>query len=351
MYDTLSLPAIARQRDAKIDALLAGASPICFWYAMCPPEGMVEEHGRRLHALGFDNYPLARIPAIDALQPHLFFFERILGAEMEQVGDNGDFFHTWCRPLIHCPDDISRLTTSPDASPLWQAYEAAIAAYLEATLPEERLPVGFPGLSPLDIAAALCGAESLFLLLYEEPEAAERLLDTITTLIIAAFRRVRALGADPRNPYGFPGVYCNDLHLPSLSPAHVARLMLPCYTRLAVECGGLILSLLSADIDILRQALRMDGLIGCTFDKRLPLEAIAEVLGNKLFVVQHYVFHDEFDTPTFHNGSWCNPIVQCYSRELPDIYRAFAERHNLLITLDRPSLAEVCATRQALIAP
>ena len=40
----------------------------------------------RLHALGFANYPTASMPAMETLQPHLFFYERILGSrELRQV--------------------------------------------------------------------------------------------------------------------------------------------------------------------------------------------------------------------------------------------------------------------------
>ena len=348
MTTLTTLPAIARAQDEKIRAYLAGGKPQQFWYAHCPLDGTREEQFARLHALGFDNYPTAHIPAIDALHVYLFFFERLLGSELHYVDGPRDFFHTWCRPLIRHPEEVAQLTIALDDSPLWQAYAAGIGDYLRATPAAERLPVMFPGLSPLDMAANLCGAEQLFLLLYEAPDAAARLLDTIVTVQVEVYRRLWALGTRIVNPHGFPGVYANDLQLPSLSPAHIADLIVPRYARIAAACGGLVCCLLSSDARLLPTLLRMEGLIGCAFDKTLPLAEIKQYLDNKLFVIANYIYDDRFDAPTYHDGFYCNPIVQAYSRELTQVYHAFAATHSLLISIERPSLAEICADRQAL---
>ena len=345
----LTLPDIVHAQDARIRAFLDGSSLQQFWFANCPMHGTVEEHFGQLHALGFDNYPMAQIPAVDALNPYLFLFERMLGAELGAVdGSKGDFFHTWCTPCIQHPDDVFNLTATPERSLVWQAYEQAIANYLHETPAEERLPVMFPGISPLDTACNLCGAEPFFLLLYEEPEVAEQLLDTIVTLQIEVQRRLQSLGAHPVSPFGFPGVYCNDLHLPSLSPAHVAHFILPRYARIAAECGGLLLSLLCADTAILQAALGIAGVMGCAFHNSLPFTAIKQHLHSKLFIIPHYCYDDALDKPTCRGGIWWNPIVQSYSRELPAVYREFSGGHSLLISIERPSLAEVCTVRQAL---
>ena len=168
------LPAIAVQQDAKIRACLSGEGPMQFWYAQYPLEGGGVERYTRLHQLGFDNYPVAHIPNLDALQPSLFFFERILGGNLKVVdGREGNFFHTWCPPLLHDAEAVLRLSIDLDASPLWGQCEAAIRAYLQETSAENRLPVLFPGCSPLDMACNLYGTEDFFLLLYETPEAAD----------------------------------------------------------------------------------------------------------------------------------------------------------------------------------
>jgi len=388
---TPSLQDIVRERDAKIMACLAGKRPTHFCYAHCAMDGTHAERMQRLYALDFDNYPAAQIPGVDVLRPYMFFFERIVGAEVVCLdGNPGDFFHCWCRPLLvrkmskngdwlGCPprlvprsqdgeggsgnavvvDSNVDIRACPhfstsfvpavlESSPLLHDYEEAIRVYLRDTPKAERLPVVFPGLSPLDMACNLCGAESFFLLLYDEPAAAAHLLDTIATLMVEVYRRLQRLGARLVSPYGFPGVYINDLQLPYLSPAHIARFMLPCYSRIAEECGGLLLAFLTPDREVVQSALRMNGVMGYLFDRALPLSTIKAHLGEKLFLIPHYCFDDALDRPTFRNGVGWNPIVQSYSRELPQLYREFADTHNLLITIERPTLKEVCAVRQAL---
>jgi hypothetical protein len=244
--------------------------------------------------------------------------------------------------------EVFQLAITLNTSPLWTAFETAIEKYLRATTPDERLPVLFPGLSPLDMACNLCGAEQFFLMLYDAPAAAVHLLETIVTVQIAAFQRVAALGARPLTGYGFPGVYCNDLQLPYLSPEHIIHFVLPCYARLAAECGGVFFGLLSADLEVLQMAMRLEGLLGCLFDKSLPLNEIKKHLGRKFFLIPHYAYNEAVDRPTVCDGLYYNPIVQSYSRELPAVYRAFAGHHRLLISIERSSLVEVCAMRRVL---
>lgn len=349
MICSSALVGIARKQDAKIRAYLEGGGPVEFWYADCRMEGAEEERMCRLHALGFDNYPVAHIPAIDALSSHLFFFERVLGADITSThGNNGYLFDSWCQPFIDGPDAIFSMNARLDASPIWQVYEAAIAAYLHDTPKEDVLPLAFPGVCPLDIACNVCGPEAFFLLLYEEPEAAEHLLDAIVTLAAQARERIETLGVRVVSSYGFPGVYCNDLRLPSLSPSHVMRFVLPRYSRLAEECGGLVMALNSPDVDVLRSAMSINGLAGCLFDKTLSLSTIREYLGDKLFAIHNYCYDDALDRPTLRDGIWWNPIVQSYSRELEEVYREMDARTSMMVTIERPSLEEVCAVRQAL---
>jgi len=344
-----ALATIVSHQDAKIADCLAGGGPMLFWYAQCPLAGDQTAQSTRLHELGFDNYPVAYLPGLDAVQTYLFFFERILGVTLHGVeGGMGDFFRTWCPPLIHQPDEVWHLAIDLAASPTWYAYETVIRNYLRETPVAERLPIVFPGLSPLDMACNLCGTEQFFLLLYEAPDAADHLLGFLTDLLIEAYHRIAGLGARLVTAHGFPGVYCSDLQMPYISPPLLARLLLPRYARLAAACGGLCCAVLCADVDIMASILSIDGVIGCAFDKRLPLNDLAENLASKLFLLPHYCYHDTLDVPTVQDGIYCNPIVQSYSRELPALYQALAGRANLAISIERPSLAEVCAVREAL---
>lgn len=343
------LSSIVHHQNAKIAACLAGGGPVQFWFAQCPQMWGAPEHYPVLQQRGFDNYPVACIPAVDAVRTYLFFFERLLGAEVGAVdGQMGDFFHSWCVPLIREPEDVYRLSAELDKSPLWGQYMAAMQSYVEETPVAERLPVVFPGFSPLDMACNLCGAEDFLLMLYEEPEAADHLLGTITDLLVDAYLRVKCLDVRLVTSHGLPGVYCSDLQMPYVSPPLLMRFLLPRYARIATACGGLCLALLSPDEEILTAVLAMDRVLGCAFDKRLPLAAIKQRLGKKFFLLPNYIYEDDLDKPTFHNGAYCNPIVQSYSRELTMVFRELADRCNMLISIERFSLDEVCAVRDGL---
>ena len=110
MTGSATVPGIIRAQDARIRACLEGRSQAHFWYACCPMSGPAEASLQQFHALGFDNYPLAQIPAVDALRTYLFFFERILGAKVvSPAGHDGDFFQTWCQPWIRNTAQVSGL--------------------------------------------------------------------------------------------------------------------------------------------------------------------------------------------------------------------------------------------------
>jgi hypothetical protein len=213
---------------------------------------------------------------------------------------------------------------------------------------DERCPVELPGLCPLDTACNLCGAENFFSMVYEAPEAVDHLLDSLVKMLLGVHRRLARLEARPVAAYGFPGVYCNDLQLSFLSPAHIARFVLPCYQRMAASCGGLLLALNASDLGILEAVLHIPKLIGCAFSKALPLSVIKQRLGSKVFLIANYVFDEAFDKPTYHNGLWCNPIVQTYSRELPAAYRELSGSSNLAIAIERHRIEDVCEERRKL---
>lgn len=329
-----SLTDIARSQDERHAAFFRQPAHAHAWYASCPMPGDREAAFGQWHDAGFWNYPFAEEP-FDTL----FFFERLAGARVQTQNDRErSTFNTWCEPMA----DIDRIPTEVTGLPLWQAYEEAVPAARGA------LPMMRPAFTPLDWACNLCGTERLFLLLYDDEDAVGALLERLTALYLSGCRRLQALAVDCRTPFGFPGVYANDLQMPYLSPEHVERLLLPQYEKVAGAFGPIILSLNCAYVDVMRRVLAMEGVLGCLFDKRLPLPVIADHLGEKAFVINHYIVHPEFDRPTLHQGIYCNPIVQTYSEEIGEVWRVVGPGHRMVITVERPGFEEVCAVREGL---
>lgn len=321
---------IARALDARIEAWRRDRRPARFWVAGCAEA----VDAATLAAAGFANYPLRPV----AFDDGLFFFERLAGARVAvQEGRAGSFAHTWCLPALAGPGDIDRVPAAVDGLPLWKAFEAAARA--------AGGPIPTLAFTPLDWACDLCGTEAFFLLLHDDPAAAAALLARLGALYVSARARLRAAGIDCRMVSGFPGVYVNDLQAAFLSPAHLAELLLPLYAGAAAACGPLILALNCADAGVMRDALALPPLLGCAFDRRLPLEAIAAALGDRLFVLYHYCYLPGVDRPTPHRGLTANPIVAGWSREIDDVFRVVAPGHSLLVHVERPTFAEVCAVR------
>jgi len=330
---------IARCLDERFAAFFQQSSPARGWYANCPMPGDRAAVYQQWHAAGFWNYPFAEVPFADTW----LFFERLAGGRSHVLdGQRGSTFHTWCEPAILLPADIDRIPAKVTGLPLWQVYETAVLAA------RGLLPIPLMAFTPLDWACSLCGTERFFLLMLDDAGTAEALLDRLTALYLSCCRRLQTLKIASRMPFGFPGIYVNDLQMPYLSPAHVARFVLPQYERVADEFGPMLLSLNCADVGVMRRVLAMEGVIGCAFDKRLPLPVITEHLGSKLFVISNYIYHRDFDRPTLHRGTYCNPIVQTYSEEIEKVCRVIGPGHRLLIILERHSFAEVCAARSRL---
>ncbi|MBI4027629.1 MAG: hypothetical protein HY360_21765 [Verrucomicrobia bacterium] len=332
-----SLADIAREQDAKISAYLRKRERTRFWYAGCGDASLPQ-----LHALGFDNYPLAKI----AFKDPIFFFERILGCSTHVLdGQAGSFFHTWCQPMIESPGDIRQATFNLETNETWQTYLDAVARYADAG---GDLPVGDLAFYPLDLASNLCGTERFFTWMIDAPEHVEFLFDRISDLYLETRRRLLRLGIRLVNHLGFPCVYCSDLQLPYLSPPLVERFILPQYERVARECGGMFLALLQSNMRILERVMATDAILGCSFDKRLPLEEIKRRIGRKLFVLDHYLYDDALDRPTCRDGTYWNPIVQDYSREIEEVFRVLGGTTSLITCIERPSLHEVLGVRDGL---
>jgi len=331
MYQYHSLADIARSQDERLAAFFRQPASARAWYASCPMPGDREAVFQQWHDAGFWNYPFTEVP-FDTL----FFFERLAGAEIRVLEDrHGSTFHSWCEPIAV----VDRIPVEVTGLPLWQAYEEAVLA-LRGALPMMR-----PAFTPLDWACNLCGTERFFLLLYDDEGAVGALLERLTALYLSGCRRLRELGVDCRMPFGFSGVYANDLQMPYLSPEYVERLLLPQYQRVIEVIGPMILSLNCADVDVMRRVLAMEGVLGCLFDKRLPLPVIAEHLGEKAFVINNYVYHPEFERPTLHRGIYCNPIVQTYSEEIEGVWQVVGPGHRMVVTVERHGFEEVCTVR------
>jgi len=183
----------------------------------------------------------------------------------------------------------------------------------------------------------------------EAEDAVEHLLDVITDTQIHVYSQLRAKGINLRNSYGFPYIYCNDLQMGVVSPAMIERFLLPRYFRAAEAVGGLILILNCPDVSLAELVLKQDFIVGCGFDKRMSLDDIDRILGDKLFVIFNGVYNPDIDHPMEIDGIWCNPIVQSFSEELPEVYERLHEKHSFLITVERYSIKEIEATRNRLL--
>jgi hypothetical protein len=335
------LQTIAAALDSKIRACLVEGQRTHFWFASFPGAGLdrIEE----LHALGFDNYPLAPIR-----DPYpILFFEKIFGCEIcVQDRSAPSFFNTWPIPRFNAPAELAGLPPDLEAQPAWREYLAAVDDYLAATPPPERLSVAAKAFCPLDLACNLCGAENVFVWMHEAPAEIRALFDGMADLYLAARRRLLKCGARLVNGRGFPGLTCSDLQLPSISPDMIRRFILPCYAKVARACGGAFVGCDWSDPDLLEEVMHCDWVLGGSCDRRLSPAEIRRSLGRKILVLPYYAYDDTLDRPTPRDGLYWNPIVQCHSRDAEAVYREIGRQGSLAIYIERPSLAEVIAVRK-----
>lgn len=330
-------------QNCKISSFLQDGKKTDFFYAYSPHISSTQEYINKVHSLGFDNYPIAPI------NDGIFFIERLIGCKISTVDNQtGSFFHTWCDAVVHKPDDIFGFKTDIENNAVWTEYLEAVTDYYGNSLKPERLPLAFPGFNLLDAACNVCGAENLLEFMYEAENAVEYLLDLITDTQIQVYTLLQARGIKMCNSFGFPCVYCNDLQMGVISPAMIERFLLPRYFRAADAVGGMILVLNCPDVSLAELVLKQESIIGCGFDKRIPLESIDRILGDKLFIIGNYVYNPDVDHPMEIDGIWCNPIVQSYSRELTEVYSRLHENHSFLITIERYTLDEIVRTRKEL---
>ena len=202
----------------------------CFWYASC-----LDADVRQKHAAGFDDYPLAQIPA------NLFFFERVLGCNIRCCSDVSDSrFHSWCKPLIKDAREACQLQVDLETNEGWNHYVEA-ARTSTTTVGTEGLAVPIPRFCPLDWLCNVCGAEQLFIFMLDAPPETQHLIDIISPIYLRMWRQLRKLGVRSVSSCGFPCVFINDLQLANLSPVLIESYVLPQYERIAQECGGMVL--------------------------------------------------------------------------------------------------------------
>jgi hypothetical protein len=335
-----SLQSIAAARDRKVQACLRGGVRTHFWYAGAAEEGAGDI--AQLHRMGFDNYPLAPID-----DPHGFlFFEELFGCDIV-VQDRAapSPFTTWPLPKFASPDEMPASAPALDGHPIWHAYFGAVREYLDSVDGAERLPLPARGFSPLDLACNLCGTANLFLWMKEAADGVHRLFDVAADLYLAVRGRLRDAGVSMVNYLGFPCVSCSDLQMPAISPDAIRRFVLPCYAKVARACGGAFIGLDCDDASLFGEVMRLDWLLGCSFDRRLPLPLIRREIGQKVFVLPHHAYDEGLDRPTLKDGLYWNPIVQCHSRDAEAVFRELAESCSMAITIVRPRLAEVVEVR------
>jgi hypothetical protein len=186
-------------------------------------------------------------------------------------------------------------------------------------------------------------------MMYDDITAVDQLFNYLAGIYISCFNQLKDTGIEIKNMYGFPGVYCNDLQMPYISPYMIRRFILPCYERVARACDGLIVSINCSDVVLAEEMLNLDGVIGATFHMGIPIQEIRRLLGRKLFVMNHYVYLNELDKPTLIDGIYCNPIVQSYSRELELVWQELSPYCSMLVTIERYSLDQVVKTRNNLL--
>ena len=328
-------------QDAKVRAFLAGQRTH-FIFASYPLTGAYNEAVPEMHRLGFDNYPRLEVG------PGFFFLEQLLGCTLKVVdGHTGSFFHTFCEPVSAT---VGAGVSAGEAlrGVAWRGYRDSVKRALDAA--GLALPVDFLTFSPFDCACNVYGTQRFLSALVDDPQGAADALARVSDLFLACCEDLGAHGIKLTNPYGFESLYCNDLQLCALSPGHIARFVLPVYQALAKASRGLIAAFNFHDIGLVREAMGIEGLIGCAVDRRVPLAEIREMLGSRLFVANSYLYDDTTDRPFLRDGQWWNPIVQTHGRGLAEVWAALADKCSLLVTVERPSLAEVCRVQNDLRA-
>ena len=337
---------ILKKQDEKIRRYLETGEKTHFFFAGFPRRSGIRLDGLiKAHQMDFDNYPFGKT----GTKSGFLFFESLIGSRLRCIDNQTDSFHVYCEPCIQDPAEISRLSVDLDTNPVWTAHLNEIADSLQADSADPDVPVPLFGLSIFDCACNLCSAERLFIWMLEHEDHVHRLLDFCSDLYIECFRRLQRLGYRIVTSYGFPGVYCNDLHLRNLSPQLIERFVLPQYIKIAKSCGAMLLNMGFADLGLVEKVLSVEQIIGCAFDRRIPLDTIKRIIGRKLFLIHNYIYYDWLDKPTLINGIYCNPIVQTYGRELPQAFTALSETCSMLVYIERHTLNEIQRVKDRLL--
>lgn len=146
---------------------------------------------------------------------------------------------------INSPKDIAKLKMPDPHSDGWMP---KVLKTMEYARRRSDLPVGLTDLnSPLSTAAQMCGYDSLFLWMYDEPEAVRDLLSLVTDSFIEWVKQQKSVAGEPLNqsnglqgwwaPEGI-GVWLSDDDIVTISPELYEEFIVPQYSRIFEAFGG-----------------------------------------------------------------------------------------------------------------
>jgi len=272
----------------------------------------------------------------------------LLGGTVACDGDARSSFTTWVEPLPSVEDVYRLRVPNLSTHPYGQALRAAIAAFPAEW--QAHYPVLLTGASPVDAAADLLGTTEFFTAFHTDPDALRHLLDCCTEMAIALDAVQREASLNGRGPHGAPGLYVNDLVTQYLSYAHWRDFVLPCYRRLARAAGGIVLGANAPDPRVLPEVAAMDGFLGCTVHRDVPLDTVVACLrGRGVYILNSHPYDPRFDAPTLHDGAYYNPIVAYPYANYREVYARLAGEVALLVAIDRPDRDEALADARELL--
>jgi hypothetical protein len=198
--------------------------------------------------------------------------------------------------VLEKPEDVRKLVMpDPEKDGLMPKVLECIR-YMKA---HSDLPVAFTDCQgPLNIALTLCGAERLFLWLYEAPRAVHELMDFCTEALIQWVKVQKAAAGQPLSggalphgiwlPDGLGGVWISDDDCTAISTGHYREFVVPYNGRVLQAFGGGTLHFCGSAEHQLENLLRTPGLVGvnnfCMGNFR-QIYRMQELYRNKLLVM------------------------------------------------------------------
>lgn len=172
--------------------------------------------------------------------------------------------------ILEKPEDIRKLQMpDPEKDGLMPKVLECIR-YMRA---HSDLPVSFTDCQgPLNIAISLCGAERLFVWLYEEPRAVHELMDFCTEVLIQWVKVQKTAAGQPLNggamphaiwlPDGLGGVWMSDDDLTAISAQQYREFVVPYNGRVLQAFGGGTIHFCGTAEHQLENLMRTPGIVG-----------------------------------------------------------------------------------------